>query len=451
MPHSQNVLHAEDMSSPLPNAVKGFFAGPPFSPLDYLTSLHTVPFTASVVAGIALRCHGVSPVWSALAFTTGLFMSVTLFVLLPLPILVPLGGRYHVGMVHVDGRRAQSLPPLAVFYPTDVPPPKKGVPYVPFNDNRFIRGIASYAGIPFYVLRDTLFVRLRVSPNATPVPMFNSMGQQLPIIVFSHGLSAYHRLYSCLLLDIAARGAIVVAVGHGDGSASFMRDSGSERNEVEFKHLNWEPAVREVQLVQRVKEIRGTLNHLTEGFWRTLGYAESDIKRHLSQPLRVHLSGHSFGGATMLATALQEEHVSKEGPVQSVFVFDPWHVPLQNECFYKPIADGRMKFTTPTHMIHSEQWVKDKSSWDFFQQVTDAVRAQTSFASLSVTEKSTRFVAERSGDANHMTASDISVLSPVLHGNTQAVVPPRVQIMEWSNALLRFARQHTPERGVTPK
>ncbi|ORC92164.1 phospholipase A2-like protein [Trypanosoma theileri] len=426
-------------------AYDGFFSGPPNSFLDYLVSFHSIPITASLILALLLCIRGGLLFWSILMIILGILVTAVFFTILPLPIIGPIGGHYHVGLVHLDGNRSQSLPPLAIFYPTNTPPQKRGAPYVPFNDPIYLSGMASYGKVPLYVMKDLLFVRLKVSPDAPPIPL-NDLKTPPPIIVFSHGLSGHYQFYGCLCADLAARGAIVISIGHCDGSASFTRivqGDKSEGNDVPFKHLGWEVPVREAQLTQRVRELRHTLNRIKEmDFWKEIGYEELDIQKYLKEPLQLHLSGHSFGGATALAAALQEEQVPGKKSVKSVIVFDPWHLPLQNEHFFQPIAEGKMRYTTPTYMVFSENWSKDKEIWDFFQRVTSAVLGQTFFASFTEELKHSFFFTEKTPDTNHYFVSDLCVLSPVMHGKLNAVVPSRARIVECSNTLIRVAKQY---------
>lgn len=425
--------------------LEGFFAGPPTSYWDYVLSPHILPLAASFVFAIVLFLCGAGCLWPFVVLCAGGAACVVMFVLLPLPILGPVGGKYHVGIRYIHSRGPEMMPPLVVFYPTRVMPQKEGVSYIPFGDICFLNGIATRAKMPLYFLRDFLFVRLRASPNATPVPLFNDSGAPLPVVVFSHGLYGYHQLYGCLLSDLAARGVVAVAIGHMDGSAAFMRDAESGGKEVRLKDADWESPLADEALAHRVLEMRQTLRRLKErSFWVDVGFAEFDVQRYLRQSPRVQLSGHSFGGATALTAAMQEEQESGacKSAAQSVVVFDPWHIPLRGEHFFRPIANARMSYTTPTLMIHSDSWVHNESSWNFFRELTNIILNQSSLSSLVEQEKRSLFVTMKTRDTNHYSVSDIVLLSPVLHGNMHAMVPPRAQIVEWSNMVLHFLNRH---------
>ncbi|SCU64323.1 phospholipase A1, putative [Trypanosoma equiperdum] len=418
----------------------------PTRPLfDYATSLHCVPISGTFITSVLLCFYGFPLLWSTAMVAIGFLISGVLFLVSPLPLLKPIGGRYSVGLVHMNGCRSQSIPPVAVFYPTNMVPEKKGLPYVPFGDDRFLRGVAAYANVPFFFIRDFSFVRISASRNAVPAALLNQYERVPPIVVFSHGLAGYHLFYSCFALDLAARGAIVICLGHCDNSASFMRDSSGKESEVPLKDYGWEVPAREAQVAQRVSEVRGTLQRLTEkDFWTTLGYINSDIDKFLSKPLQVHLAGHSFGGATVLAAALEENQNPVKGvSVKSVYTFDPWMLPIQNEHFCNPLSDGRKSYTVPTVTVHSDDWVKDSESWEFFKRMKALVLEQSAYASLNEVEKQALFGIVVTKNTNHLSLVDVSVLSPVMHGNIWATVSPRVQIMEWCNALLRFAKQNT--------
>ncbi|EKF31674.1 phospholipase A1, putative [Trypanosoma cruzi marinkellei] len=366
---NSKIKKTKEQKKKVMSATAGFFSGAPNSFWDYVISPHLVLLFAFFPLSMVLRIFGLGAVVALPIIPLGIIFTVVMFILLPIPILEPVGGHYHVGIVHVHSRHSQTMPPLAVFYPTNETPQRKGVQYIPFNDARFISGISSRAGVPPYFLRDFLFVRLRATEGAKPIPLINNSGSSLPVIIFSHGLYGYHRLYSALMADLASRGAVVVSIGHCDGSASFMRDSENGGKEFFLRQVDWDSPVCEESLAQRVMETRRTLKRLSEKeFWEELGFADSDAEQYLRQSPRVHLSGHSFGGATALVAAMQEEQEYKpnESPVQSVFVFDPWHTPLKNELFLKPLEEGRNRYTTPTLMIHSDAWVQDASSWNFF-------------------------------------------------------------------------------------
>ncbi|PBJ73195.1 phospholipase A1 [Trypanosoma cruzi cruzi] len=427
------------------SATAGFFSGAPNSFWDYVISPHLILLFAFIFLSMILRIFGMGTVFFLPIFPLGIIGTAVMFILLPIPILEPVGGHYHVGIVHVHSRHSQTMPPLAVYYPTNETPRRKGIQYIPFNDVRFMSGLSSRASVPLYLMRDFLFVRLRATEGAKPIPLINSSGIPLPVIIFSHGLYGYHRLYSALQADLASRGAVVVSVGHCDGSASFMRDSERGGKEFFLRQVDWESPVCEEALAQRVMETRRTLKRLSEKeFWKELGFADLEVEHYLRQSPRVHLSGHSFGGATALVAAMQEEQESKpnENPVQSVMVFDPWHKPLENELFLKPIEEGRNRYTTPTLMVHSDAWVQDRSIWNFFQRITTLLFSQPSISSLSEREKRMRFVTEKTGSTNHYSVSDVVLLSPVIHGCKNSILPPRVQIMEWSNTCLRFIKEH---------
>nr|CCD15645.1 unnamed protein product [Trypanosoma congolense IL3000] len=425
-------------------STESFFLGHSLPLRGRLTSLHFAPVSVALVSSFVMYLNGMSSMWSSLAVCIGVLVSGGMFIVFPLPVLRPIGGRYCVSIAHMDGRASQQLPPVAVFYPTNMSPDIKGISYVPFDDSRFIRGVAAYAKLPYFFLKDFMLLRVGATMNAVQADILSN-GRMPPIVVFSHGLAGYHRLYSCFAMDLAARGAVVVSVGHCDNSASFMRDSTGEESAVYLKDYGWQVPKREMQISKRVKEVRRVLERLGEtDFWTDLGCSASDAENFLSRRPQVHLSGHSFGGATALAVALEEsQNATKVVNVRSVFVYDPWMLPIQGEHFFKPLSDGSKAYCIPTVTIHSDDWVNDSESWSFFQKVKSVVLAQPSYASLGSDEREAKFRTLITRNTSHISMVDIAVLSPVIHGKVNSVVSPRVQIMEWCNALLQFARANT--------
>ncbi|KAG8348638.1 putative phospholipase A2-like protein [Trypanosoma vivax] len=441
---SDMLRWAQRIKGYLHKSMSGFLVMHSHSVPDYVFSLHCFPLSSSILSSVLLHLYGLPSRWCILVTCLGFFFTVNTFLINPLPIFSPLGGHNKVGLLLMNSRPRRGTPPLAVFYPTNATPSSSGIPYVPFLDKRFLQGMATYAKLPYFLVKDIIFVRLYAILGATPAPVLSSRQPAPPIVVFSHGLAGFHTFYSCLAMDLAARGAVVVCIGHSDGSASFMREESGHGEEIPFKVLKMDASDREPQLAQRIAETRQVLKYVAEAdFWTALGYPKEDVMPFIARPFGVHLAGHSFGGATVLATALQESQEESGTNVKTVFTFDPWMLPLQNAYFYNPIVEEGKKYTIPTHSLHSEQWARDTSSWEFFRRVSVAVTSHPCHAMLSESEKSAFFVTEKKGGTNHQSFTDLCLLSPVFHGCRSSMEPPRVRIMEFSNALLRFAKEHT--------
>ncbi|EPY27120.1 1-alkyl-2-acetylglycerophosphocholine esterase [Angomonas deanei] len=354
---------------------------------------------------------------------------------------------YGVGIRQLPAR--SGAPPLTVFYPLPNKSDKK-MPWLPFSDLGFLRGMARYVKLPPFLLYDMQFTTVVAEQDAKGT-LYSKNDKPHQLILFSHGLGGYGRLYSVLLMNLASRGAIVVAVDHMDASAAFCRDeTNSFRIELDTTK-KWERADREPQLVQRVKELQETLRRFSqtnEVFEAVCGSAK-DAEVFRNKQYGVALVGHSFGGASVLATALAEE-TAAHGKVSAVVGLDPWHIPLDGPLFAEPIEKGTKKYTTPTLLFHSQSWYVWPESWDFFEKLEKTVKAQT-FTSAEkeklaeATNKTHTAMLEswynqqKTAGTGHLSYTDMSVLSPVIFRKPYMTAKAKPQLIDWSNAVLKFA------------
>ncbi|KAJ3065726.1 Platelet-activating factor acetylhydrolase [Podochytrium sp. JEL0797] len=160
---------------------------------------------------------------------------------------------------------------------------------------------------------------------------------KIPVIVFSHGMAATQTMYSQLVGTLAARGFLVLAVEHRDGSACVSaRNAYTET----IPHIPEPPQTPEAiqfragQLKHRVQELNEgfrlleTLNK-GESIDNLLGNAVPELQGRLDLENCV-VMGHSFGGATVLCALQEERH-----PFASGIALDPWMFAVDST---KPIS-----------------------------------------------------------------------------------------------------------------
>ncbi|KAJ3070816.1 Platelet-activating factor acetylhydrolase [Podochytrium sp. JEL0797] len=180
---------------------------------------------------------------------------------------------------------------------------------------------------------------------------------KIPVVIFSHGLAGNQTMYAQLVSTLAARGFLVLAVEHREGSAC-----ASARNAYTDSIPFTEPPpegpeavqFRVTQLQQRVREVNESFRLLEslnkgESIDNLLGNtAELDWTGRLDLENCV-LMGHSFGGATVLCALQEEGH-----PFSCGIALDPWMYAVRNS---QPI-------TTPLLSIQSEHfhWTSNLSS-----------------------------------------------------------------------------------------
>lgn len=448
-----------------------------------LLTIHNLAWEAGVVGWFAAQALFSSPLMAAFCLGTGVLGSFLLRSAAPTPIFQAVGGSYHVGIRHIPGDRARGVPPMAAYYPTHIPPnvqdPETWLPHD--GDVRYVEGLASYSRLPTLLFRHWCFVGMRCTRNAAPIPLWNPTTQTLrPLVVFSHGLAAHCRLYSLLAMDMAARGAIVIVPEHQDGSSCFSRDVHHTTHDACTPHKHCpapcgsaqERQFREDQLNQRRREIEAVLRSISSGrLHNALCHSEQDIidlkERSPGGIPQVALVGHSFGGATVLATAIalattRDETLRGRVRVHSVACFDTWHLPLQYTtlahirelCGYNYPSGLHAEIPRGTRLpplllLESEAWEKWAPSANFQRELIAAYQgAAASVAEIiepgtsPVQHDDVPSVArEVTFGTDHMSCCDVSVLSPVLSRKRHMKLKPRQQITIWARRVLQHISQ----------
>lgn len=424
---------------------------------DYALSLHYGPLVSSAVMATIGSVTGLSWSWTFAIIGFGSLVSAVAFYVQPLLHMKPKGGEHYVGLREISGSFSKGLPPITVTYPTLKPPQREGVEWVPFLDIRYLKGMARYVGFPVFLLRDFLFCRVAMSPLAPPMPLYREDGTARPIFLFSHGLSGYSRLYSTFLMDTAARGAIVFSVNHLDESAAFCRDAGDEIAVELNSNIKWTTEAREPQLRQRVREIRHTLLRICDGeLLKQMGYADDVVSRYTGDKPQIHFVGHSFGGATVLASCMEEEteRMKASGSaaarkIASATVFDPWMVPLEKGLFMDKLNTHSSKYVTPTLLLFSEEWCRDEAQYRFFVNVETQVKQQSlssdDAAMLDAVDAKLRqskgsWFARRNYDGSgHLSCTDTCLLSPVVFRQRYMTASPRALLVKYAQDTVEYA------------
>eukprot|EP00672_Neobodo_designis_P021819 CAMPEP_0174832372 /NCGR_PEP_ID=MMETSP1114-20130205/3643_1 /TAXON_ID=312471 /ORGANISM="Neobodo designis, Strain CCAP 1951/1" /LENGTH=482 /DNA_ID=CAMNT_0016066231 /DNA_START=35 /DNA_END=1483 /DNA_ORIENTATION=+ len=240
--------------------------------------------------------------------------------------------RYHVGMRHLPGERG-TRPHVTVFYPTDTAPCDGETPcYVPFADPRFSKGFTDYGRAPAFVGAHHVDIRMHMTRNASLAKDAAGNGaatcklgsKEHPIVLFSHGLAGHQHMYAAYAADLAANGAVVLALQHTDGSAAFALEQpeGTTDGEV-VPAARQEPITyrapppsgtdaelefRQTQLLRkRVPELQHVMRFVAAGRLHDALHcpAGSFAAQYTAKkrPVPIALIGHSFGGATVVAAS----------------------------------------------------------------------------------------------------------------------------------------------------
>jgi platelet-activating factor acetylhydrolase len=162
-----------------------------------------------------------------------------------------------------------------------------------------------------------------------------------PVVIFSHGLYGTLEMYSTLCMQIASFGYIVIAMEHEDGSAIYAKPPDSKPlfltrvpKGLVYKHRNEVQDFRRPMLDKRVQDVAAILAALQAKGTKTGTGREAGDGALLASLInsvddnRVHLMGHSFGGAATLQASLHFQgspsSSSLPSTVKSRVVLDNW-------------------------------------------------------------------------------------------------------------------------------
>ncbi|KAI8613633.1 platelet-activating factor acetylhydrolase [Chytriomyces sp. MP71] len=277
----------------------------------------------------------------------------------------------------------------AVFYPCSTTSPKSKWALGP--PGFYAAGFGRYLGVNAF-LRETVFPFLvgfvRMEAAAEPDPVLAghpSLPQQLPVVVFSHGLGGNQTVYSTLCGTLASYGFVVISIEHRDKSASVSaRANYLER--IDYQKPPSEDAesrvFRQKQLGQRLDEVEEAfqlLQDLNKGLKidNLLSTKLPNLTGRLDMENAI-MVGHSFGAATALGFLQRPK-----SPFIAGIILDPWMFALSD----------RTPIPSPLLSIQSEtfHWRKNIASlreiWDPSATLPHAPHApQNQFALIKGTK-----------------------------------------------------------------
>eukprot|EP00965_Chrysotila_dentata_P226968 6195725-Pleurochrysis_carterae.AAC.6 len=249
--------------------------------------------------------------------------------LLFFPRLFPrLAGPHHVGVLRA--RLSES-----VFAQISYPAVKGTGAITRYLRRPVTKGLADYLKMRKIFFSPLTTARHPCEFEAQP----EQCGEKWPVAIFSHGLGGCAEMYSLFSAEMASHGVVVVALEHEDGSGCFAQTIDSEEL-ILYKRpsckYNRENVVgfRAPFLEQRCGEVRSAVSALQS----LAAHGASDVAQLAAlcasaDLSRVHLVGHSFGGATAVLAAQQPIGV----PVASVALFDPWAFSLPDDALLRGV------------------------------------------------------------------------------------------------------------------
>lgn len=222
-----------------------------------------------------------------------------------------------------------------VFYPSARQSPAErahGARYLHHGEH-LMRGMSVFTKLPawlFHNMHNAVLAAVEGAPVADNI----TDGKGWPVVLFSHGLGGSLEMYSHINQQLASSGNVVVVLNHCDGSASVASPAAGK---VEYYHQisrevrdNIDGAgfrFRNAQLRQRVRELRAVLSDMLDRKERVTARSKStavtvDDVLARADTSNVSAVGHSFGAATALSAAHEDERIAR------AVLLDAWMEPV---------------------------------------------------------------------------------------------------------------------------
>jgi predicted dienelactone hydrolase len=253
-------------------------------------------------------------------------------------------GPYPVGSTHlyfIDDTRSEVFTPdpddsrqiwARIWYPATVPADQEAVSYM---DEGAARALATWWGLPSFILDDLVLVKTHAYSDASLAPS----ATPFPLIFFNHGYQVAPHQYTALMEDLASHGYVVFNVGHAYETPFFTKPDGElipfdpqnrrrqltirEGSDLERERILYEfPKTTSWQERDTLyKELFKLSPHNNESvrIWAT---DVSSLITHLHtlnssaglfagrlDPDRIGVAGHSFGGAAAGQASLTDSRI----------------------------------------------------------------------------------------------------------------------------------------------
>ena len=273
--------------------------------------------------------------------------------------------------------------------------------------NTFAENISILSNIPFLL---DYWALITVPITRFAVPIFSTsatLNSALPVVIFSHGLSASREISTSLCMELASMGFYVFAVEHTDGSCALARFQDGTVIEYDFSkggNINARKSQTGIR-IQNMKRHLELIDKLNSGYFVKadsynfsqvkIDKASAQMQENLLLKLRNNFdlkklifAGHSFGGVTAFSTALEmevgsnydnndDEGVMKTFTPAAVVLLDPANLWMPDYLANKMDTDNnnannknkkKLLKNTPVLSIFSSVWYKNNTD-DNYQKM----------------------------------------------------------------------------------
>ncbi|WP_280471033.1 alpha/beta hydrolase family protein [Nocardia cyriacigeorgica] len=199
-------------------------------------------------------------------------------------------GPHHVGRLDTVLDRDGRPIPVSIWYPTTA---VGTAPYIPASTALVRAQLAAEAALWLRTPAAAPTMTTTVLPIAEGGPL---AGDHLPVVIWSPGMGTPRWLASGLLMDLASRGYVVVAIDH-TGESPAVEIRGQVRTGT--PPASADPVYMRTQLDTRVADARHVLDRLA---------ALPVVGGHLDHN-RIAMAGHSYGGQTTVTTMAADARI----------------------------------------------------------------------------------------------------------------------------------------------
>ncbi|KAH9819317.1 Platelet-activating factor acetylhydrolase, isoform II [Teratosphaeria destructans] len=265
---------------------------------------------------------------------------------------------------------------------------------------------------------------------------------EFPVIVFSHGMASSRTSYSQYCSELAARGYVVAAIEHRDGSGpgSIIMTDDKSKNRFHMSHDMLDPVpeideFKRMQLDMRQTEVEETvrvLRMINDGQGhnvfknnpRAEGSGLAQWRSRLNMD-RVVVGGHSYGATLALQTL--KGGPKPERPFVAAIILDPG----------KQSGPLNTDISVPILVIHSDSWSKKhtifhgRPHFDVVKEIVQRV--------LETKHQYAWFMTARG--TTHPSVTDAPLIEPLLLSwTTGATIPVKEGVKQYVKVTDEFMR-----------
>lgn len=223
----------------------------------------------------------------------------------------------------VDSTRDETFTPakdyrkivVQVWYPVSKRMTGTPLPYIDDPELR-LPAIAKQLRLPQSLINHFQ----EVKTNAFNSPRGSDLGEQFPIILFSHGLSGMRFQNSAVIEELASHGYVIFAADHSFGANITIFDDGepAEYRAGKRRSLN-EDFINTVDLSQ-IEILVGDLQFIVDEI--TSDRPRESLKGVPLDAGSIGIMGHSLGGAAALTT------MARDARIKAAMILDGWYAPV---------------------------------------------------------------------------------------------------------------------------